>query len=130
MIQLVDDKLAEKIIITRKPLGKFWLTEKNSGIGRRFVGIYNEDGNAWTEDFPNFKKLAAWFEVDKTKGIYFEFVAGISLEKIFNLKEWNKEKTIPQLVTIYLESGDFPHTKKDRKIIHKLICDRIKAELY
>ncbi|WP_191397094.1 hypothetical protein [Flavonifractor sp. An306] len=40
-----------------RPLGRFYLRE-----GRRFIGIDNSTGNAWTEEFPDLKLCIAWLK--------------------------------------------------------------------
>lgn len=51
MIEVITNSQASEIINTRSPRGKFLVIEK--GI---FVGIDNQTGDAWTEDFTDLKR--------------------------------------------------------------------------
>ena len=51
----ITNKEAEDIINSRKPLGKFLFKENNL-----YVGIDNETGEAWTEDFYNYEDCIEW----------------------------------------------------------------------
>lgn len=51
----VNQEKAFKIIDTRLPLGKF---VQDTGV--EIVGIDNETGDAWTEEFPNLEECLAW----------------------------------------------------------------------
>lgn len=55
MIQIIDIKQAESIIINRKPLGRFYVMDKEF-----HVGIDNTDGEAWTEDFTTKEACYKW----------------------------------------------------------------------
>ena len=52
---LISHEEASKIIETRQPHGKFYEI-----AGNRFIGIDNETGDAWTEEFPNLKDCIDW----------------------------------------------------------------------
>lgn len=54
-LKQITKEQANKIIETRKPLGKFCLVD-----GNKFVGIDNTDGNAWTEDFTDVNECMRW----------------------------------------------------------------------
>lgn len=56
-IRQVTDEQAEKIIGTRKPLGRFWRQD-----GQVYVGIDNSTGDAWTEDFKTFEECMKWLK--------------------------------------------------------------------
>lgn len=45
-VKKVTPEEATNIIETRQPLGKFYCIEQGT-----YIGIDNEDGEAWTEDF-------------------------------------------------------------------------------
>ncbi len=51
----VSHKEAIQIIESRKPLGLF---VEETGI--EFIGIDNQDGNAWTEEFPDLIECLSW----------------------------------------------------------------------
>jgi hypothetical protein len=55
---------AYSIILERKPLGTFWLKE-----GPLYVGIDNDTGDAWTEDFPTKEQCIGWL-LDKDAVAY------------------------------------------------------------
>lgn len=60
-IKKVTQDEAESIIATRQPLGKFYILDKASFPRRTvYVGIDNEDGDAWTEDFKTLKTCKKW----------------------------------------------------------------------
>ena len=54
-IKEVTTEEAKKIIDSRLPLGKFYVIE--DGV---FVGIDNEDGEAWTDEFNNIDICYDW----------------------------------------------------------------------
>jgi hypothetical protein len=54
-IKYVTSDEAHSIIETRKPLGQFIVLE-----GNKYVGIDNEDGYAWTEDFDTEVECIRW----------------------------------------------------------------------
>lgn len=54
-IKEITSKEAGNIINSRKPLGKFWLKEDKT-----YIGIYNETGDAWTEEFKNKDSCIEW----------------------------------------------------------------------
>lgn len=60
-IEQVTPFTAAVIIDTREPRGKFWTTDE-SGM---FVGIDNEHGEAWTEEFDNQKKCLKWLRGER-----------------------------------------------------------------
>lgn len=49
-IKKISDDKAIDVIETRKPLGLFYTIEKRNDK-KIYVGIDNQDGSAWTEDF-------------------------------------------------------------------------------
>lgn len=51
----VNQEEAFRIIDTRLPLGKF---VQDTGV--EIVGIDNETGDAWTEEFPDLEECLAW----------------------------------------------------------------------
>lgn len=53
--RFVNQEQAIEIIETRKPLGKF---VQDTGV--EIVGIDNETGEAWTEEFPDLEECLAW----------------------------------------------------------------------
>ena len=58
-IQKATSEEATKIIETRQPLGLFYTIDKQ-GDKRIYVGIDNQDGNAWTEDFKSLSSCKNW----------------------------------------------------------------------
>lgn len=56
-ITYVNAKMAEKIIETREPLGKFYIED-----GDMYVGIDNSNGDAWTEEFKTLEGCQAWLK--------------------------------------------------------------------
>ena len=58
-IKKVTSEEANKIITTREPLGKFYTIEEFEGK-RIYVGIDNENGDAWCEDFKSLGKCKKW----------------------------------------------------------------------
>lgn len=61
-IRKVTSEEAEKIIETRVPRGLFYTIEKDSKIGKPYVGIDNRDGDAWTEDFKSLSGCKRWLK--------------------------------------------------------------------
>ncbi len=57
MIQKVTKEQAKEIIDQRLPLGCFWLQD-----GDKFIGIDNQSGDAWTEDFKSKGACIIWLE--------------------------------------------------------------------
>lgn len=53
---------ADKIIETREPRGKFYTIEKSSEGKNVYVGIDNEDGYAWCEDFKSLASCKRWLQ--------------------------------------------------------------------
>jgi hypothetical protein len=51
----ISEADARSIILNRKPLGTFWLKEKNL-----YVGIDNDTGDAWTESFDTKEQCVEW----------------------------------------------------------------------
>ncbi len=51
----VTNEAALEIIEKRVPLGKFYCYE-----GRKVIGIDNETGDAWTEEFGSLKTCKKW----------------------------------------------------------------------
>lgn len=51
----ITSEQATAIIDSREPLGKFYLYE-----GGKVIGIDNERGEAWTEEFENLKECTDW----------------------------------------------------------------------
>jgi hypothetical protein len=66
-IQKVSPEEAEKIIETRQPLGKFYCIDKPAFNGI-YIGIDNEDGEAWTEEFRTLDECKRWLLGDETGG--------------------------------------------------------------
>jgi len=69
-VKKIAKEEAAKVIDTRKPIGKFYLTQ-----GRTIVGIDNTTGDAWTEEFKSFETFYHWIttqltaeETEKTTG--------------------------------------------------------------
>jgi hypothetical protein len=60
-IQKVTPEMADKIITTRQPRGLFYTVEEVAGE-RVYVGIHNEDGSAWTEDFKSLTACKRWLK--------------------------------------------------------------------
>lgn len=61
--QMIDQKKASEIIETREPRGRFVLYE-----GIEVVGIDNETGDAWTEEFPDMMECLSWLCGEKEMG--------------------------------------------------------------
>ena len=61
--QMIDQKQASEIIETREPRGRFVLA-----TGIEIVGIDNETGNAWTEEFPDMLECLSWLCGEKEMG--------------------------------------------------------------
>lgn len=61
MITKITPEQANEIIETREPLGKFYTIEKVDDK-RIYVGIDNEYGDAWTEDFESLGACKRWLE--------------------------------------------------------------------
>lgn len=59
----ISQKQASSIIETRKPIGKFVF---DTGI--EVIGIDNETGDAWTEEFPDMWECLTWLCGDKEMG--------------------------------------------------------------
>ena len=59
----ISQKQALAIIETRKPIGRFVL---DTGI--EIIGIDNETGDAWTEEFPDMQECLTWLCGDKEMG--------------------------------------------------------------
>ena len=51
---------ATGIIQDRRPFGKYWLRDMNEKNKERYVAIDNSTGDAWTEEFDDYKTMAAW----------------------------------------------------------------------
>ena len=60
-IQKVTPEMADIIITTRQPRGLFYTVEEVAGK-RVYVGIHNEDGSAWTEDFKSLTACKRWLK--------------------------------------------------------------------
>ena len=58
-IKKISEEEAQKIIDTREPLGLFYTIEKVNNK-RIYVGIFNADGSAWTEDFKSLSSCKKW----------------------------------------------------------------------
>ena len=58
-VQKVTSEEADRIIDTRKPLGRFFTISKVKGK-RVYVGIANDTGDAWTEDFKCKQTCVNW----------------------------------------------------------------------
>ena len=56
-IRKVSSEYANQIIETRKPEGKFWLID-----GEKYIGIDNEDGQAWVDEFSSKEECFAWLK--------------------------------------------------------------------
>lgn len=59
-VKKVTPEEAERIIKTREPRGKFYCVEKSPRFRRAYVGIDNEDGEAWTEEFRSLGACRRW----------------------------------------------------------------------
>jgi hypothetical protein len=55
---LIDEKKADIIIETRKPIGKYYVLE--NGV---YVGIDNSTGDAWVEEFTTEKQCLEWLNL-------------------------------------------------------------------
>lgn len=53
----INQEQAEAIIFNRLPLGIFYLRE-----GNKYVGIDNQSGDAWTEEFETESACKKWLE--------------------------------------------------------------------
>jgi len=58
-VKKVTSEEATIIIETRKPLGLFYTIEKGSK-GNIYIGIDNDYGDAWTEEFKNLNSCKRW----------------------------------------------------------------------
>jgi hypothetical protein len=54
-IEIIDSEKASIIIETYKPIGLFMLQD-----GEKWVGIDNNSGSAWTEEFTRPEECEAW----------------------------------------------------------------------
>jgi hypothetical protein len=54
-IEIIDSEKASSIIETYKPIGLFMLQD-----GEKWVGIDNNAGSAWTEEFTKRDQCEAW----------------------------------------------------------------------
>lgn len=59
-IQKVTPEEADSIIETRQPFGLFYCIDDGPDIPRRYVGIDNLYGDAWTEDFGSLSACKRW----------------------------------------------------------------------
>lgn len=55
VIQKITSEQAERIIDIRYPLGLFYVLD--AGV---YVSIDNSTGDAWTEEFPDFRTCKRW----------------------------------------------------------------------
>lgn len=55
---------AAVIIETRKPQGKYWIMDES----RKFIGIDNSTGEAWTEEFDNLNDCLKWLKGENDSG--------------------------------------------------------------
>jgi len=61
----VGPLLANSIIKSRKPYGKFWCSEElDLSNNLVYIAIDNRTGDAWTEEFHDKEKMLAWLRGD------------------------------------------------------------------
>lgn len=58
-IRKITEEEASKIIETRQPIGLFYIKASNA-LGKKFIGIDNSTGDAWTEEFRKLRLCKAW----------------------------------------------------------------------
>ena len=58
--ELISQKEADGIIDQRVPIGTFLLNQR-SPIGK-YVGIDNQSGDAWVEEFETLEECIKWLE--------------------------------------------------------------------
>ncbi len=71
MIKKITPDEAERVIVTRYPLGRFYTIE-----GKTYVGIDNIDGDAWTEGFRSLSSCKRWLNGKRAKSLYGDWVNG------------------------------------------------------
>jgi len=54
-IKKITPDEAERVIVTRYPLGRFYTIEN-----RMYIGIDNIDGDAWVEEFRSLSSCKRW----------------------------------------------------------------------
>lgn len=54
-MEIINKKIASKIIETRKPLGIFYYND-----GDKYIGIDNRTADAWTEEFRSLWSCKKW----------------------------------------------------------------------
>lgn len=59
MIEKITGEQADVVIKHRMPLGRFYTIEKHEGKNI-YVGIDNDYGDAWTEDFKSLGSCKRW----------------------------------------------------------------------
>jgi hypothetical protein len=60
-IKKITSEEANEIIVNRIPLGRFYVLEKGEpGEKITYVGIDNEHGHAWVEDFKSLSACKRW----------------------------------------------------------------------
>ena len=59
-VKKVTPEEAAKIIETRQPLGKFYCIEDSPRFHPAYIGIDNETGEAWTEEFRSLGACRRW----------------------------------------------------------------------
>ena len=60
-ITKITSEEANEIIVNRIPLGRFYVLEKGEpGEKNIYVGIDNEHGHAWVEDFKSLSACKRW----------------------------------------------------------------------
>lgn len=57
IVRKINPVEAEKIILSRKPLGKFMFRENG-----RYTAIDNTHGDAWTESFSCMQSCMSWLK--------------------------------------------------------------------
>lgn len=89
----IRQELSDTIVEIREPLGKFIYEENDS-----WVGVDNENGDAWTEDCKNKVILQRWLlgEMDEEVVYYYNN----RTDKLAKLKEKYKEGYTPNYFTI------------------------------
>lgn len=59
-ITKVTSDEAERIIETRKPLGRFYCIEDTPRFHQAYIGIDNSTGDAWVEEFRSLGFCRRW----------------------------------------------------------------------
>jgi hypothetical protein len=95
MMQEVNKVVIDKVIHDRKPLGQFYYKDKRCN---RYVGVANESGDAFTEDFKTYAELLNYMEGNEAVKEAIEYVIStLEAEKNDQVKDGRYNKTIEQL---------------------------------